>query len=171
MTYQTGSWGEQARERYLRRKKAGYWKSLVRKKRAYEYDYKQTVGANIPQNMREHVLHEQGLRCQLCGKPQLYERYRGLHIHHKDKNRKNNSLDNLIVLCRSCHSKQHARNFAGRCNPMYGRKQSEKTKLLIKEKALERVRNGWISPMQGKIFSLEHRLKLSQAALQRNKRK
>lgn len=33
-------------------------------------------------------------------------------IHHLDKNRKNNSLDNLIAVCKSCHRLYfHPRNF------------------------------------------------------------
>lgn len=30
-----------------------------------------------------------------------------LQIHHIDNNNRNNSKDNLIVLCRSCHAKKH----------------------------------------------------------------
>ena len=40
-------------------------------------------------------------RCELCGST------KNLDIHHKDKNYNNNNLDNLQVLCRSCHMKQH----------------------------------------------------------------
>ena len=32
---------------------------------------------------------------------------RHLVIHHKDEDRHNNNLDNLIVLCKSCHQKHH----------------------------------------------------------------
>jgi hypothetical protein len=39
--------------------------------------------------------------CEYCGTN------KNLEIHHKDKNRDNNQLSNLILLCRSCHSKQH----------------------------------------------------------------
>lgn len=30
-----------------------------------------------------------------------------LQIHHKDKNWRNNNIDNLIMLCRDCHAKAH----------------------------------------------------------------
>lgn len=30
-----------------------------------------------------------------------------LHIHHIDKNRSNNSLENLLLVCRNCHYKLH----------------------------------------------------------------
>lgn len=32
---------------------------------------------------------------------------RGLDVHHLDQNRSNNTRENLIVLCRSCHKKRH----------------------------------------------------------------
>lgn len=43
--------------------------------------------------------------CQICG---VNKR---LHVHHKDKNRWNNKLENLITLCNSCHLSQHGKNF------------------------------------------------------------
>lgn len=33
-----------------------------------------------------------------------------LHVHHKDKNKKNNSFDNLMILCFQCHSSIHRHN-------------------------------------------------------------
>ena len=39
--------------------------------------------------------------CQICGSK------KNLELHHKDENRGNNSLKNLQLLCKSCHSKQH----------------------------------------------------------------
>ena len=44
------------------------------------------------------------LICQNCGKSQEIE---PIHIHHKDKNILNNTLNNLISLCNSCHHKEH----------------------------------------------------------------
>ena len=40
-------------------------------------------------------------KCELCGKTGK------LDIHHIDENPNNNSLDNLMCLCRSCHMKIH----------------------------------------------------------------
>lgn len=45
--------------------------------------------------------------CKTCGKPDASD------VHHKDGDYRNNSLDNLIRLCRSCHMKAH--NPAGSC--------------------------------------------------------
>lgn len=39
--------------------------------------------------------------CELCGDNEP------LNVHHIDEDRNNNKLDNLLVLCKSCHSKQH----------------------------------------------------------------
>lgn len=39
--------------------------------------------------------------CQLCGKE------RSTDVHHIDWNKLNNSVENLITLCRSCHAKHH----------------------------------------------------------------
>lgn len=43
-------------------------------------------------------------KCQICGYDEHPEI---LGIHHKDRNRKNNTLENLIVLCPNCHSLEH----------------------------------------------------------------
>lgn len=40
-------------------------------------------------------------KCELCGSD------KNLDIHHKDEDWTNNSIDNLICLCRSCHIKTH----------------------------------------------------------------
>ena len=43
------------------------------------------------------ILHKD--ECEKCGSQ------KNLDIHHKDGNWQNNELDNLICLCRSCHTK------------------------------------------------------------------
>ena len=40
-------------------------------------------------------------KCAICGSTE------NVDVHHKDGNWHNNSLDNLIALCRSCHLKEH----------------------------------------------------------------
>lgn len=46
--------------------------------------------------------------CELCGKqkPDDHNPWEWC-VHHKDRNRYNNSLDNLQTLCKSCHQKIH----------------------------------------------------------------
>lgn len=43
-------------------------------------------------------------RCEKCGYNNILEL---LQVHHKDRNRKNNAEENLIVLCPNCHHEDH----------------------------------------------------------------
>lgn len=45
-------------------------------------------------------------KCEKCGKTK-FKSLSQLHIHHKDKNRLNQKLNNLQVLCSKCHLKIH----------------------------------------------------------------
>lgn len=58
-------------------------------------------GGRSPQFYREFAFKHLGKSCMLCNSG------RNLTIHHKDKNRNNNLLENLTVVCRSCHQKIH----------------------------------------------------------------
>jgi len=42
-------------------------------------------------------------KCNYCGS------IKNLVVHHKDENRHNNELNNLQVLCKSCHQKYHVK--------------------------------------------------------------
>jgi len=47
-------------------------------------------------------LHKHGIyKCQICGSSKQLE------VHHKDRNKLNNSIDNLMLVCKSCHRKIH----------------------------------------------------------------
>jgi len=50
---------------------------------------------------RLKAIERDSYKCTMCGFME------GLHVHHKDKNRKNNSLENLQTLCAGCHSRIH----------------------------------------------------------------
>jgi hypothetical protein len=76
------------------------------------------------------VYSRANFKCELCG-----SRNGRLEIHHKDKNRKNNSPENLILLCSKCHAKLDGRG----C-----KKHSEKTKAIIAEK----VYAAWRDPIK-----------------------
>ncbi|MFW6027093.1 MAG: HNH endonuclease [Candidatus Woesearchaeota archaeon] len=44
--------------------------------------------------------------CEMCGATKTNNNF-DLVVHHKDMNNRNNDLNNLMVLCQSCHSKVH----------------------------------------------------------------
>ena len=45
--------------------------------------------------------HHTNILCEHCGSIEK------IHIHHKDKNWRNNNIDNLQALCKSCHNSFH----------------------------------------------------------------
>ena len=53
--------------------------------------------------LKIRLLSQRGIKCEKCG----YNKTEILEIHHKDKNRNNNNLDNLILICPNCHSEEH----------------------------------------------------------------
>jgi len=53
---------------------------------------------------RKRALEAYGSVCAKCG----YSKYEiVLDVHHIDKDRKNNKVDNLVVLCPTCHMELH----------------------------------------------------------------
>lgn len=56
---------------------------------------------NIKARLRKYGLVT---HCEECGFDKCIEI---LQVHHIDKNRYNNALDNLQVLCRNCHAMKH----------------------------------------------------------------
>jgi hypothetical protein len=64
--------------------------------------YKSPLGWD---RIRKAILKRDGSKCLLCGDSNK------LHIHHIDKNRRNNSDKNLMTLCNQCHESQHGKNF------------------------------------------------------------
>ena len=65
-------------------------------------DYKDYLRTPEWQERRDKALHQANGRCQRCGN------YRDLQVHHKTYERKGEELpQDLIVLCRDCHEKEH----------------------------------------------------------------
>lgn len=54
------------------------------------------------------VLARDKFRCKLCGAASD-EGFRNIVIHHIDGSKDNNSLGNLVTLCRKCHPTVHNR--------------------------------------------------------------
>ena len=55
------------------------------------------------QALKLRLLKERGKKCERCA----YKKYEILQIHHKDRNRSNNNLDNLALICPNCHYEEH----------------------------------------------------------------
>ncbi len=49
------------------------------------------------------LLEKRGNSCARC----TYNKYEILQVHHKDRNRNNNKLDNLELICPNCHYEEH----------------------------------------------------------------
>lgn len=67
---------------------------------------RRAAGPEFIESLREQVRDLYGRRCAWCGSPEAEDRFgRRLDVHHIDRDRWNNAVDNLIALCRSCHAK------------------------------------------------------------------
>ena len=62
------------------------------------------VFTTVRKAMLRRGLIDQCNRCGYATEPKI------LGVHHKDRNRKNNALDNLEILCPNCHSLEHAKH-------------------------------------------------------------
>lgn len=61
--------------------------------------------------LKETIRKKDNYKCKICNKSQKQNK-RKLDCHHIDYNKKNNDIDNLIALCKSCHIKtNHNRNY------------------------------------------------------------
>jgi len=49
------------------------------------------------------LLELRGQQCERCG----YNKHEILHVHHKDRNRNNNKVSNLELICPNCHYEEH----------------------------------------------------------------
>ena len=61
-----------------------------------------SIGINKKYAYQRKAYEFYGKKCSVCG-----EIENQIDVHHKDKNRKNNKIENLQVLCASCHTKLH----------------------------------------------------------------
>lgn len=60
-------------------------------------------GTLFNRSFKKNILKKYSYRCILCGITKK------LVVHHIDYNKQNNDIENLIVLCRSCHGRTNAR--------------------------------------------------------------
>lgn len=53
--------------------------------------------------LKVRLIGARGPKCGRCN----YNKVEILHIHHKDRDRENNNLDNLELICPNCHFEEH----------------------------------------------------------------
>ena len=66
---------------------------------------------------RVRGLREYGAKCNRCG---YCEHEKVLQVHHVDHDRSNNEIDNLEVICPTCHSVEHQVLHKGNCDKPTG---------------------------------------------------
>jgi len=54
-------------------------------------------------SLKIRLLDQRGKNCERC----THDRYEILQVHHKDRNRENNELKNLELICPNCHAEEH----------------------------------------------------------------
>ncbi len=55
------------------------------------------------QALKLRLIEARGQKCERCD----YAKYEILQVHHKDRNRQNNNLENLALICPNCHYEEH----------------------------------------------------------------
>jgi len=83
----------------FRAENASNWKGGIAKL-PYRYEFNE--------ELKNKIRKRDNYKCRICEKSQeqsLIEIRKKLDIHHIDYSKDNNLEDNLITLCRSCHSK------------------------------------------------------------------
>ncbi len=84
------------------------WQRNQRREFAKKYGYSTNTNYSV-KGQRAFILERDGNKCVICSMTvveHLIKYGRPITIDHKDRNRKNNSPDNLQTLCLSCHGKK-----------------------------------------------------------------
>lgn len=55
------------------------------------------------QALKIRLLRSRGKNCERCG----YDKHEILQVHHKNRNRNDNNMDNLELICPNCHYEEH----------------------------------------------------------------
>ena len=55
------------------------------------------------QALKIRLLEKRGKKCERCD----YNKYQILQVHHKNRNRQDNNLENLLLICPNCHYEEH----------------------------------------------------------------
>jgi hypothetical protein len=54
-------------------------------------------------SIKQRLLKERGEKCERCG----FQKYNILQMHHKDRDRNNNNMNNMEIICPNCHAIEH----------------------------------------------------------------
>lgn len=86
--------------------RAAIEKAAATKKRNYEAKAAATPVANLSKKLKKkRILEEQGYRCILCGIEQRWNNQPlAFHLDHVNGDRRDNSRENLRMICPNCHS-------------------------------------------------------------------
>ena len=87
--------GQKRTGNYARRERSHFWRGGL----SFE-----PYGLEFNESLREVIRNRDRRKCQMCEKSEL-ENNKKLDIHHMDYNKQNNNPNNLISLCRNCHTK------------------------------------------------------------------
>ncbi len=60
--------------------------------------------AKSQQNLKIQLFDSRGKKCERCN----YSKYAILQVHHKNRNRHDNRLENLELVCPNCHYEEHS---------------------------------------------------------------
>jgi len=100
---------ESIKKRYETRIKNGWYKNReetlkkISKQNSVLWlggEREEAYNSEFTKHLKNKIKKRDNYICQICGLTK-----RNMHLHHADYNKKNNSEDNLICLCNSCHSK------------------------------------------------------------------
>ncbi len=59
--------------------------------------------AKAQKSLKIRLLKNRGLKCERCG----YDKFEILQVHHINRDRSDNRLENLELICPNCHCEEH----------------------------------------------------------------
>lgn len=89
-------------------KRYKYKKKIIKTPKVQKKPQKSSKLAYYIKLKREELIQIRGQRCEICGVD--IKNSSKIHMHHKNRNRADNSDGNLILLCVKCHAEEHRDN-------------------------------------------------------------
>lgn len=104
-----------------------------------QYKHGKLVGEKANRKKYLELVKDRKWECEKCFKIKTNENF-DLVVHHKDSNNKNNNINNLMILCQSCHTIEHYKKGEITGHP---RKEIDTKKIIyeytVKKKSLKSV--------------------------------